>query len=75
MPCLTDKADMLLQRGTVFLLHYNVSKDLEAFLALLGLIANFSCKRPFFIFSINIEVDPAVTVILSKAKYLCSAWL
>ena len=62
MPCLTDKADTLLQRGTV-LLHYNVSKDLESFLALLGLIANFSCKRLSFIFSINIEVDPAVTVI------------
>ena len=23
----------------------------------------------------NIEVDPASLVILSKAKYLCSAWL
>ena len=23
----------------------------------------------------NIAVDPAVPVILSKAKYLCSAWL
>ena len=26
-------------------------------------------------FSNNIEVDPAAPVILSKAKYLCYAWL
>ena len=26
-------------------------------------------------FSNNIAVDPAVPVILSKAKYLCSVWL